>query len=369
MRELELRLSAGRPRNVPVRVGAGALDLLAEDLAVRSPKARAIVVSDSNVAALHGEPLCGALRAKGVDASLVVFPAGEASKSRETKASVEDRLIELGADRDTVLVALGGGVVGDLVGFVAATWHRGVPVVLAPTSLLAMVDAAVGGKTGVDLPGGKNLVGAFHQPAGIYADISVLATLPEEEFRSGFAEVVKAAVVADAGLFLALEGRVPALLDREPETLCDVLASCIRIKSRIVSRDERESGRRAILNFGHTVAHAIETVSGYRISHGHAVAVGMVVEARLAGGITGFPERQALRLESLLDRLGLPVRWPAAIAIDEAIEVMRKDKKNRAGAIHFSLPVRIGRMIAGPEVTRAVDEDPLRTAIEKARGR
>ena len=245
-------------------MGDGALPALADHLAAERPGALAVVVSDSQVAPLHGVPLAEAIRARGGRAEVLTFPAGEAHKTRETKASLEDGLLRLQAGRDTAIVAVGGGVTGDLAGFLAATWHRGVPVYQVPTSLLAMVDAAIGGKTGVDLPGGKNLVGAFHQPAALAVDPRVLETLPDAELRAGCAEVVKLAAVADAALFARLEREAEALLARDRALLEAVVSRCIAVKARIVARDEREAGVRASLNFGHTVGHALERLSGLR---------------------------------------------------------------------------------------------------------
>ncbi len=367
MQRLDLRVSATRARSVPIHVGPGALHTLVRDLAFLSPGGRVAVVSDSNVGPRYGEPLCEEMRAEGLAAFLITFPAGEASKTRETKSRLEESLFEQGADRQTTVVALGGGVTGDLAGFVAATWHRGVPFVQAPTSLLAMVDAAVGGKTAVNLPGGKNLVGSFHQPVGVYADLSALATLGPEDLAAGFGEAVKTAVVADGALFQRLEADVPSLVRGEPDALLGVIVSCIRVKARIVARDERESGRRAILNFGHTVAHALEATSGSRLAHGPAVSVGMVVESRLAARLTGFPVRHVRRLRSLLDRFGLPTTAPAGLSTDEVLRAIERDKKVRDGALRFSLPARIGRMPSGKDVTHAVEADLVRAVVEEAK--
>jgi 3-dehydroquinate synthase len=343
-------------------VGRGALDRLCDELFTDPPGRPVIVVSDSNVAPLYGEPLRRRLVDAGLDAHLCTFPAGEAHKTRQTKAALEDRLLELAVGRDTALVAVGGGVTGDIAGFVAATWHRGVPVVQVPTTLLAMADAALGGKTAVDAPGGKNLIGAFHQPLSVWADVSTLATLPADELQAGFSEVVKAAVIADPALFRWLEDESDALLGRDEEALEHAVERCLRIKARVVARDEREAGRRAVLNFGHTVGHAVEAASGYRIRHGHAVAIGMVAEARLAVSASGFPQASVGRLERLLGAFGLPVTWPPQVDLDEAVGATRRDKKARAGRVRYSLPRKIGRMAPGDDVTTVVAESALRSA-------
>jgi 3-dehydroquinate synthase len=295
---------------------------------------------------------------------LIRFPAGETHKTRRTKQELEDRLAEIGAGRDAALVAVGGGVTGDLAGFVAATWHRGIPVVQVPTTLLAMADAALGGKTAVNLPQAKNLVGSFHQPWGVYADISVLRTLEDADFTDGFAEIVKTAAIADLDLFRWLESSVGPLVRRRPRALEHAVAECMRIKARIVARDERESGRRAALNFGHTLGHALETASGYRLRHGPAVAIGLCLEARLAEKETGFPPAHTERLRALLSAFGLPTRPPPRIVLTRIVDAIRRDKKARAGRARYALPLRLGRMPAGEALTRRVRASRLRGLLQ-----
>jgi len=337
----------------------GVLDQLVEDLATSPPGNRLFLVSDDRVAPLCGEPLRARLSGRGLDVELLTFPEGEASKSRSEKARLEDRLLSFGAGRDSALLAVGGGVTGDLAGFVAATWHRGVPVVQVPTSLLSMADAALGGKTAINVGAGKNFVGAFHQPLGVYADVSVLSTLAEDRFVEGFAEVVKAAVVGDAKLFRWLEDNVEPLLARDPDALEYAIGRCMQIKGRVVARDEREAGRRAILNFGHTVAHALEVRSGYSMHHGDAVAVGMCVEARIARRLTGLSATHAARLERLIERFGLPMRPSFDVTPEDLLEATRHDKKARQGQVRYALPREAGRMLPGDEVTLAVDDETV----------
>jgi len=366
VQELQLAVALPARGRVRIRVGSGVLVRLVDELADASPGSPLLVISDDTVAPLHGEPLLTRLRQRGLSAELLTFPAGEASKSRETKARLEDALLRLGVGRDAAVVAVGGGVTGDLAGFVAATWHRGIPVVQVPTTLLAMVDAALGGKTAVNLAGAKNLVGAFHQPWGLFADVETLATLPDPVLRDGIAELVKSAVIADVALLRWLEQHCDALLLRSPAELEQAVSRCLQIKGRIVARDEREAGRRAALNFGHTVGHAIESVSGYRLSHGSAVAIGMCVEARLAVAATGFSARAAHRLEALLRACGLPTAVPAALASDALVEATRRDKKARGGRVRYALPARPGRM-PPRNVTTEIDEATLKQALEAAR--
>ena len=363
---------APRPASRPscrVRVGRGALAVLVDDLAREPPARLFVLVSDERVGPLHGRPLAERLARSGLRVELVTLPRGERAKTREIKAEVEDRLLFLGAGRDSAVLAVGGGAVGDLAGFVAATWHRGIPVIQVPTTLLAMADAALGGKTGVNLDGLKNAVGCFHQPWGVYADVALLGTLDEPDYRAGFAEVVKAAAVADAGLFRDLEVSAAALGAREPETLERVLGRSLRIKARVVRQDERETGRRALLNFGHTVGHALEAASGYALPHGRAVAIGLAVECRLAERLTGFPARHSARLARTLAALGLSPRLPAGLDAAAVVEAARRDKKNREGAIHCALPLAIGRMPRGDAVTVPVSEAELRAALVDPRGR
>jgi 3-dehydroquinate synthase len=352
------------PRLCRVRVGAGAAERLADDLTAEPPAHRYFVISDSNVAPLYGGPLAERLAGAGLDAKLVVFSAGEESKTRETKAAIEDRLIDHGAARDSAIVAVGGGVTGDLAGFVAATWHRGVPLIQVPTSLLAMVDATLGGKTAVNVPAGKNLVGAFHQPWGIYADVACLDTLGDAELVEGFAEVVKAATIADAHLFECLESWVGALLARDREALTATVAASLRVKRDVVVADERESGVRTMLNFGHTIGHALEAASGYTLSHGRAVAIGMSVEGQLAVERCRFPRESLERLRALLRAFGLPTRPTPDVDPDAVVAGTATDKKRVAGRTRCALPEALGRMPAGAGRTVEVEPEALRAALE-----
>ncbi|HEX4609308.1 MAG TPA: 3-dehydroquinate synthase [Urbifossiella sp.] len=305
----------------------------------------ALVVTDAHTAGL-GRAVEASLRDAGFRVALASVPAGEGSKSLAELARLYDALYEMAADRRTAVVAVGGGVVGDLGGFAAATYNRGLPLLMVPTTLLAMVDSSVGGKTGVNHPRGKNLIGAFHQPAGVWIDTTFLDTLPDREFRSGLAEVVKYGVILDAPFFAYLETHAAAVLARDPEAMLHVVGRSCRLKADVVEQDEREeTGLRAVLNYGHTFAHAFETVGGYGgWLHGEAVAAGMVCAARLAErhGLVGpdLGERQL----ALLTAFGLPTaaksEWPA----DDLIAVMRRDKKAAGGRMRFILPTRLGEV-------------------------
>jgi len=312
-----------------------------------------LVVTDENLAGLAGEFLEGIVGV-GIAASLEVLPSGEATKSLDSASTLYDRLVAMKADRHTCVVAVGGGVMGDLAGFVAATYARGLPLLMVPTSLLAMVDSSVGGKVGVNHPGAKNIIGAFHQPTGVWIDTESLATLPPREFRCGMAEVVKYGVILDPDFFGFLEENARAIQSHDPDSIRRIITRSCELKAEVVSKDEREeTGLRAVLNFGHTIGHAIEAVSGYGggFQHGEAVAVGMVLESRLAERLGWIDSKVADRLIGLLEQFELPVKAPG-LDPDALIGSMGLDKKNRGGKIRFVLPCEVGRVeMAEPDVS------------------
>src|SRR3954469_17374162 len=289
----------------------------------------------------------------------LTVPAGEQSKTRETWARLTDDLLERGYGRDTGIIALGGGVTGDLAGFVAATYMRGLPYVQVPTTLLAMLDASVGGKTGVDTAHGKNLVGSFYPPVAVVADPLNLRTLGERDYRAGLAEAVKHGLVADPDYFEWMETHVSVLIRREASALTTLVRRSVEIKAEMVSEDEREGGRRAILNAGHTLAHALEQVTNYSLLHGEAVAVGLVRECELAAQLGLADSGLCRRVGELLTRLGLPDQIPTGITPAALIESMRGDKKNRRGQIHFSLPAAVGRMNGTDGWTTPVSDEAI----------
>jgi 3-dehydroquinate synthase len=313
-------------------------------LGARVPNAhRYAIITDENVGPLYAERATRAFP----NARVISIPAGEHHKTRETWASVTDELLTQGFGRDSAIVALGGGVVGDLAGFVAATFMRGIPVVQVPTTLVAMIDASIGGKTGVDTPAGKNLVGAFHQPAAVLIDPTVLATLPPRELRAGLAEAIKHGVIADAGYFDRTVDALPHLIARDGATsdaMRSVIEGSVAIKQSVVARDEREHGVRKILNFGHTLGHAAEALSGYALLHGEAVAIGMAVESRLAERLGLAEPGTAERVRMALSRAALPDRMPPSLAADRLIALTRHDKKARRDRVEYALPKRIGQM-------------------------
>lgn len=313
-----------------------------------TPQPVALLVTDSNLANSHAAAVRQSLIADGWRCETEVLPAGEKSKSLEIVTKVYDRLINMQADRRTVIVAVGGGVVGDAAGFIAATYTRGLPFVQIPTTLLSAVDSSVGGKTGVNHPLAKNMIGAFYQPIGVMIDTAALQTLPDREYRAGLAEVVKYGVILDAEFFTYLEHNVDAINARQPEAVRHIVAKSCRLKADVVERDEYEAtGLRAVLNYGHTFGHAFEALCGYgQLLHGEAVAIGMVYASRLAerrGLIEGsITDRQM----SLLEALHLPTALPAEVNLstDAVVERMRLDKKAVAGSLRFVLPTRIGEV-------------------------
>jgi 3-dehydroquinate synthase len=341
-----------------VTVGAGLRHDFAALVAECAPAHHYAVLTDDDVGPHYAGALVADLRRFG-RATEHRMPAGEAHKTRDSWARLTDALLAAGCGRDTTVVALGGGVVGDVAGFVAATFMRGVPVVQCPTSLLAMIDASVGGKTGVDTEAGKNLVGAFHSPAAVLADVDTLRTLPAAHRRAGLAEAIKHGVVADAAYFARIEAMLPALLDGDAAATLDLVAHSVEIKAAVVRADPRESGVRKTLNFGHTLGHAVEQASGYTLLHGEAVAVGMVLEARLAERL-GVAERGTAReIERVVRAAGLPTERPASLSARTVLEATRHDKKARAGAVGYALPAKIGSM-AGAERQWAIEVgDPL----------
>lgn len=304
---------------------------------------KALVVTDANVAEPWATLTRRHLLETGLEVNVLVVPAGEESKSLATLSGVYDSLIDLKADRHTLVVAVGGGVIGDLAGYAAASFNRGLPLLMVPTSLLAMVDSSVGGKTGVNHPRGKNLIGAFHQPIGVWISVQTISTLPEREFRSGLAEVLKYGVIQDPAFFAYLEQHAEAALARDPAVLGHLISRSCRLKADVVEEDEFEhSGLRAILNFGHTVAHAIENIAGYgEYLHGEAVAVGMVAETLLAEKLGWIDAGTTERLKAVLKRLQLPVTLDLGKE-GELLAAMRHDKKNVGGRIRFVLPRAIG---------------------------
>lgn len=366
---LQVQLRRTVDDSYPIFIGAGLLAGLAAPLAPLGLPRRVALVSDETVYGHYGPALRDGLAAAGFEVAVeAVFPAGEAQKTRATKAWIEDRLLDAKLGRDAWIAALGGGVVGDMAGYTAATYLRGVPFVQFPTTLLAMVDSSVGGKTGVDTPHGKNLIGAFWQPRAVVADLAVLATLPASEFRAGCAEIIKHAVIADAALFARLERDWEALAARDARVLAEVVRANCAIKAGVVERDERESDLRKILNYGHTLGHAVETAADYARLHGDCVAVGMRYEGRLAVRLGLLPAADAARVEALLDRAGFAAADALPASDAELLRLTYADKKARAGRVEYVFPAALGRMHRGPGgYGVAVDDADVLAVLNEAR--
>ena len=345
-----------RDGGYPVLVGVGLLSQLPRVLEEHAPARSYAVISDDNVASLHGHPVMEGLRDAGLDASLFTFPAGEVFKTRESWSILTDEMLEAGLGRDTCVVAVGGGVTTDLAGFVAATYLRGVAVVQVPTSYLAMIDASVGGKTGVDVSAGKNLVGAFHPPKAVVADTEVLRTLPRGERAQGLVEAFKHGAILDAEYFGQLESFAGDLMEADAAVAADAVLRSVELKSAVVGEDEFEGGYRQILNFGHTLGHALEAASDYALGHGSAVALGMVLEAELGErlGVTEPGTRE--RLASVLNSLVPPA---TGVAIEGAVPYLRADKKVRAGRSRVVLLRRLGEVDPGEGWSHEVTESAL----------
>ncbi len=354
-RSIHISLPSG---DYDVLVGAGLIDR-AECFPADLVGGDALIVTNETVAPLYYDRLLRALDGRRVETC--VLPDGEQFKTLETFSRVIDVLVSARFHRDATVLALGGGVVGDIAGFAAACYQRGVAVVQVPTTLLAQVDASVGGKTGVNHPGGKNLIGAFHQPRLVVADVATLETLPPREYLAGMAEVVKYGAGLDEEFFVWLERNVEGLLRREPGPLVEAVARCCECKARIVEQDEREAGRRALLNLGHTFGHAFEAATGYREwLHGEAVSAGMAVAARLSASLGHLAAADAGRIVGLLERLGLPTRPPSR-PVPEIVEFMAMDKKVLSGRMRFVLLRAVGDSfvtddVAGEDVESALKE-------------
>ena len=339
-------------RSYDIQIGSGLLARLGKECARLKLGERCAIITDTNVGRRYAKPAYESLLKAGFNPCLVTVPAGETAKSLKSVHFCYDRLAAHRLERKSFIVALGGGVVGDLAGFVAATYLRGIAFVQVPTTLLAQVDSSVGGKVGVNLRAGKNLVGAFYQPRLVICDLDILSTLPDRQFRTGLAEVIKYGIIYDAALFKRLETDLTRLLEYDAKTLSEIIARCCEIKAEVVAQDETEGGLRAILNFGHTVGHGLEAISSYdKFLHGEAISIGQVVAAKLSADVAGFPARDAERIKQLFDRADLPTgvkltgRQRAKL-----FAAMKLDKKVSDGEIKFVLAKRIGKVVWGQRV-------------------
>jgi 3-dehydroquinate synthase len=331
-------------RSYPIIIGTGVLAQIGPRLRENVIGKRYAIISDERVAGLYGGQVRQSLQEAGLSCELITFPHGEASKHLQTIGTLASALAELGFDRKDALIALGGGVTGDITGFLAAIYMRGIPFVQVPTSLLAQVDSSVGGKTGVDIPQGKNLIGSFYQPQAVFIDTDVLATLPREEFLGGMAEVIKYGASIDADFFAWLGQNRDAILGLDSNCIIPMVRRCCEMKARVVEQDEREGGLRRILNFGHTIGHAVEAASGYQLIHGFAVAIGMRAVADLAVR-AGVAKAEVLHaIEEMLLAYELPVRIPREYSLQALRTYLQNDKKTVGGRVFFVLPERLGQV-------------------------
>ena len=347
-----------------VTIAPDALERAGEIIRAAAPAHRYAIITDDRVGPIYASRIRDAVRASSDE--VFTIPGGEEHKTRESWSKLTDALLTAGYGRDTTVIALGGGVVGDLAGFVAATFMRGVPFVQIPTTLLAMIDASIGGKTGVDTAAGKNLVGAFHQPAAVIADPTVLASLPVEHLRAGLAEALKHGVIADEDYFdrVAALGTALNSIDMRSPAMHDLVARSVEIKADVVRRDEREGGVRKTLNFGHTIGHAVELCSNYTILHGAAVAIGMVYESVIAERVGVASEGTAIRIRDAVRGVGLPDARPSEMPIDDIVAATRGDKKARQGNVEYALPARVGAMAgANRGWSMPVSEDLVREVL------
>ena len=338
-------------RSYEIVIGSGILSAIGDTVRGLGLGPKMMIITSTRLWSLYGRTVQDSLAARGFDISVAHMNDDEESKSVQTVMSLYDRLVEDEFDRNSGIIAVGGGVVGDVAGFAAATFMRGIHLVQVPTTLLAQVDSSIGGKTGVNLPSGKNLVGAFYQPSLVWADVSTLRTLPERELRSGLAEVIKYAVIADPGLLDAIEGSIRSLSKASNETLVEIVSRSCSIKARIVGQDEREHGVRSILNYGHTVGHALEALTDYKYyTHGEAIAIGMIAAARIAHEISATDQNTVDIQERLISAAGLPTRIDHSFGWQSIVHQLAKDKKRLAGRTRWVLPKTIGEVFLTDEV-------------------
>jgi 3-dehydroquinate synthase len=355
-RSIYVRVGSDVPRGYRVTMMTGLFPRLTDEIRRSWLQAKVFILTDSNVKRIYGNKLLGDLLVSGIDAWLIDFPAGEGSKNADLINMLYTQLLENGVRRDSLIIALGGGVVGDVAGYVAATVLRGIKYLQVPTTLLAQVDSSVGGKVGIDHPLGKNLIGAFHQPSAVYVDPLVLQTLPEREYVAGLAEVVKIAAALDVAFFRFLERNVAQIRKRNPKTLSSLIERSIRLKAAVVEKDEFETGLRKVLNLGHTIGHAVEAATNYRLRHGEAVAIGLAAEWRIARDMGLLSTKKFARLLHLMNALGLFLSLPRKLDREKFFLVLSADKKSVGDSNKFVLLKNIGRTCIGVDVPKTTIE-------------
>jgi 3-dehydroquinate synthase len=363
MKRIEVHLDKKVAASYDIFIGSDIWDRIGLMVMKDYQQARCVIISDSNVSKLHGRAFMEKMKTLGLVADLVEFPAGEPSKNMETILSIIKKLFDLGVDRNSLLIALGGGVVGDMTGFIASIYMRSVPYIQIPTTLLAQVDSSIGGKTAVDLPEGKNLLGTFNQPKAVFIDVKFLETLPDREYTNGVAEIVKYGIIDSEGFFAAQEVGAEALIKRDPIHLHSLIEQSCRIKKGFVEIDERDTGIRHVLNFGHTIGHAIEAESDYGMPHGYAVALGMIAVSRICEKVYELPASDRERIEQLIKAFGLPTVIPQSIATEGILSRLKGDKKKKDGKVQFVLIKNIGK----PFWNGGVDQQMLIKTLEGMR--
>lgn len=361
MNRIKIHLDKRLSESHEICIGYDFQDRIGLLIAKDHPATRYVIVTDSNVGRLYGQAFLEKLKELELPADLLEFPAGESSKTMENALSLAASLLELGVDRHSLLLALGGGVVGDLTGFIASIYMRSVPFIQIPTTLMAQVDSSIGGKTAVNLPQGKNLLGTFYQPKRIFTDLKFLETLSDEEYLNGVAEIVKYGVIDEPGFFELLEREAPALRQRKREILETVIERSCRIKKGVVEIDEQESGFRRILNYGHTLGHALEAASNFTLPHGRAVALGMIAASRISARAGFLPPEERDRIEALIRNLGLPARVPEGLSRSAILERLALDKKKEGSELPFVLLKKIGI----PFITKEIPRDLPAKVLEE----
>jgi len=364
MDSIKVNLNITEDKSYDIVIKEGVLTQVAREVKDEGLAYRFAIITDKTVEDLYGGKLYEDFIDNGLIVQVFAFPAGEKYKNRETKAWIEDQMLENNYARDSAVIALGGGVVGDMAGYVAATYTRGLPYVQIPTTLVACVDSSIGGKTAVDTPHGKNLIGSFHQPWRVYVDVKTLSTLGEKEIREGLAEVIKYGVISDGSLFSYVENNLDKIFSYDNQALTHIVRRGCEIKAHVVERDEKESDLRKVLNFGHTVGHAVENLSDYTISHGQAISIGMVAEGKLALEMGLWKREEFKRLTTLLEKAGLRTKIPDENDIKDIINTMKLDKKSRAGRIEMVLPRAIGQMSKSQDgYAQKIDESFIKKVL------
>lgn len=361
MKRIKVHLDKQSSLSHEICIGHDILDRIGFVIAKGNLAQRYTVITDSNVSTLYGEEFLGVLKEAGVKADLIEFPAGEASKNMDTVLTIVKDLINRGIDRSSALIALGGGVTGDMTGFISSIYMRSIPCIQVPTTLMAQVDSSIGGKTGIDLPEGKNLLGTFSQPQAIFIDLRFLKTLPDNEFINGLSEVVKYGIIDDVNLFNLLEEKSGTIRDRDPDILQTIVERSCEIKKGVIEIDEKDRGVRRILNFGHTIGHAIEAASEYTIPHGNAVSAGMIATARISEKMKYLSSEDRDRIEQLVRAAGLADHIPASLSTEGIILKTRVDKKKEGSSIHFVLLKKIGM----PFINGSVEDALIHETIEE----